>query len=47
MLRKIGIFNNEYDTVDAFLYGAKAAGLDVQLASVTGNFFSFVLVKPA
>ncbi len=45
MLRRIGIFANEYDTLDAFTYGAKLAGLEISVARVTGNLLTFHLVN--
>ncbi|TKY86325.1 hypothetical protein EX895_005150 [Sporisorium graminicola] len=45
MLRRIKIFVNEYDSLDAFVYGAKTAALDIRMARVTGNLLTFHLVK--
>lgn len=45
LLRKIGIFDNEFDSLSAFLFGAKAVNLSVKVASVHGNLLTFVLVK--
>lgn len=46
MLRSFGIFDNEFDSLQAFLHGAKTAGLEVRVAHVAGNLLSFHLVKP-
>lgn len=45
-LCRLGIFDNENDTYDAIIKGARQAKLEVKMAKVTGSMITFVFSKP-